>query len=55
MTLSPRLLAVLVCPRCKGDLEHRQQEEALDCLVCQLRYPIRNEIPIMLTDEATPL
>lgn len=55
MTLSPQLLAVLVCPRCKGALEHREQEAALVCPSCRLRYPIRDDIPIMLTDEATPL
>lgn len=55
MTLAPQLLAVLVCPRCKGALEHRASDAVLDCLSCRLRYPIRNDIPIMLTDEATPL
>lgn len=55
MTLSPQLLAVLVCPRCKGALEYRQQEAVLVCPSCRLRYPIRDDIPIMLTDEATPL
>jgi uncharacterized protein YbaR (Trm112 family) len=55
VTLSPKLLAVLVCPRCKGALEHREQDAVLVCPVCRLRYPIRDDIPIMLTDEATPL
>ncbi|MCC6927345.1 MAG: Trm112 family protein [Gemmatimonadaceae bacterium] len=54
MTLSPKLLAVLVCPRCKGALEHREEEAVLLCPACKLRYPIRDGIPIMLTDEATP-
>ena len=35
MTLSPQLLAVLVCPRCKGALEHREQEAALVCPSCR--------------------
>lgn len=55
MTLSPQLLAVLVCPRCKGALEHHERDAELVCLTCRLRYPIRDDIPIMLTDEATPL
>lgn len=55
MTLSPQLLAVLVCPRCKGALEHRDRESVLICPACRLQYPIRDGIPIMLTDEATPL
>lgn len=55
MTLSPQLLAVLVCPRCKGALDYRPAESALDCPRCLLRYPVRDEIPIMLVDEALPL
>lgn len=55
MTLSPQLLAVLVCPRCKGALEYQVIESALDCRRCMLRYPVRDEIPIMLVDEASPL
>ena len=55
MTLSDQLLAILVCPKCRGALEYRPKEESLICHACRLRYPIRDEIPIMLTDEATPL
>ena len=53
MSLSQELLAILVCPKCKGDLEYRETEQSLDCPVCRLRYPIRDDIPIMLIDEAT--
>ena len=55
MSLSPQLLAVLVCPRCKGPLVNREVEEALDCLQCRLRFPVRDDIPIMLIDEAVSL
>ena len=55
MSLSPQLLAVLVCPKCKGELEYREQEASLVCHACRLRYPVREDIPIMLIDEATPL
>jgi len=55
MTLSPKLLEILVCPKCKGALEYRQGEQALLCSNCRLRYPVRDDIPIMLLDEATPL
>jgi uncharacterized protein YbaR (Trm112 family) len=55
MTLSPQLLAILVCPKCKGALEYRDAEQVLVCPVCRLRYPVRDDIPIMLIDEATPL
>jgi uncharacterized protein YbaR (Trm112 family) len=55
MTISEQLLAILVCPRCKGQLEYRANEPSLVCHACRLRYPIRDGIPIMLIDEATPL
>lgn len=54
MTLSPRLLEILVCPKCKGDLEYKESEQSLVCPKCRLRYAIREDIPIMLIDEATP-
>lgn len=55
MTVSPQLLAILVCPKCKGELEYRVSEPSLVCHACKLRYPVRDGIPIMLIDEATPL
>ncbi|MEO6446527.1 MAG: Trm112 family protein [Gemmatimonadaceae bacterium] len=55
MTLPAPLLALLVCPRCKGPLEHRDAEALLICHSCKLAYPIRDDIPIMLADEASPL
>ena len=55
MTLAPELLAILVCPRCKGPLDYRVQQSALDCAACTLRYPVRDDIPVMLVDEAAPL
>ena len=55
MTLQPQLLEILVCPQCRGELEYREQEAALICRACRLRYPVRDDIPIMLVDEAVPL
>lgn len=55
MSLPPQLLAILVCPRCHGELEHREAESSLVCPACRLRYPVRDGIPIMLVDEASPL
>ncbi|MFQ5678004.1 MAG: Trm112 family protein [Gemmatimonadota bacterium] len=52
MALDERLLEILVCPQCKGELEYREEEEALLCHACRLRYAIRDDIPIMLIDEA---
>ena len=53
MTLSQTLLDLLVCPKCKGPLEFQPAELALVCAHCRLRYAIRDDIPIMLIDEAS--
>lgn len=53
--LDERLLEILVCPKCKGELTHRSEPEALECHSCALRYPVRDGIPVMLLDEAEPL
>jgi uncharacterized protein len=53
--LDPALLEILVCPRCRGDLKHQTEPPALLCENCRLRYEIREGIPILLIDEATPL
>ena len=55
MTLPQELLSILVCPKCKGALDYREQEQQLICHTCRVRYPVRDDIPIMLLDEATPL
>jgi uncharacterized protein YbaR (Trm112 family) len=55
MTLSPELLQILVCPKCKGDLEYRASPEALICHSCRRFDPVEDGIPIMLIDEAKPL
>ncbi len=55
MTLSQELLQILACPKCKGELEYREAEQSLLCQRCRLRYAVRDDIPIMLIDEATPL
>jgi uncharacterized protein YbaR (Trm112 family) len=54
MPLSPELLRILVCPKCKGELEYRPADSALLCSNCRLRFAVRDDIPIMLLDEATP-
>ena len=46
------LLEILVCPQCKGDLEYRQSPESLKCPRCHLVYSVKDNIPIMLVDEA---
>ena len=49
------LLEILVCPKCKQDVAYNEAKDALNCPNCQLAYPIRDDIPVMLIDEATPL
>jgi uncharacterized protein len=47
------LLEILVCPACKKELEYRENPESLKCMQCHRVYPVRDDIPIMLVDEAT--
>ena len=55
MTVPRQLLEILVCPKCRGELEYREKDSALLCNTCKLKYPVREGIPIMLIDEATPI
>ncbi len=50
--LPEELLSILACPKCKGDLEYREKEQKLICHKCKLAYPIVDDIPVMLVDEA---
>ena len=52
MSLDPQLLEILVCPNDRGDLDYREDESVLVCTTCGYRYPIRDDIPVMLIDEA---
>ena len=55
MGLSEKLLEILVCPKCRGDLVLTDLQDGLICEVCKLKYPIKDDIPVMLIDEALPL
>ncbi len=55
MTISQELLDILVCPKCKGPLRLNESGDGLICENCQLVYEIRDDIPVMLIDEAKPL
>jgi uncharacterized protein len=46
------LLEILVCPVCRKPLEHRVNPESLKCTECHRVYPVKDEIPIMLVDQA---
>ena len=55
MALSKELLDILVCPKCKGDIELTDKQDGLICRACKLLYPIKDDIPVMLIDEALKL
>ncbi len=58
MPISKELLEILACPKCKGDLEYIESGphgEGLFCPKCKLFYPIKEDIPIMLIEEAIKL
>ncbi|MBU1275946.1 MAG: Trm112 family protein [Proteobacteria bacterium] len=55
MALRPDLLEILACPQCKQSVELGPDGAWLICAACGLRYPVRDDIPIMLPDEAQPL
>ncbi|MDQ6969339.1 MAG: Trm112 family protein [Mariprofundus sp.] len=53
--LDKALMDILACPKCKGDVEYNNRKNGLLCPACQLEYPIRDDIPVMLIDEAKDL
>jgi uncharacterized protein YbaR (Trm112 family) len=55
MAISKELLEILACPQCKGDIYLNEAQDGLICEKCRLIYEIKDEIPIMLIEEAKPL
>jgi uncharacterized protein YbaR (Trm112 family) len=55
MSLSKELLEILACPKCKQEIELSADEKWLICGKCKLKYPIKDEIPVMLIEEAQKL
>jgi hypothetical protein len=55
MALNPELLDILACPQCKGDIRLNAAEDGLICDQCRLVYEIKDDIPIMLVDQAKPI
>lgn len=53
MPISEQLLEILVCPACRAKVELKPDGSALKCVECKRVYPIRDDIPVMLIDEAT--
>lgn len=52
MALSRDLLDILVCPLCKAGLQLKPDESGLKCTQCKRVYPIRDDIPVMIVEEA---
>jgi uncharacterized protein YbaR (Trm112 family) len=55
MALNEELLEILVCPRCKQRLELTESNDALVCRKCKLRYPVEDDIPVLIESAAEPL
>jgi len=55
MSVKKELLEILRCPKCKGPIHPNSDETGLICEQCRLMYEIREDIPIMLLDEAKPI
>jgi uncharacterized protein YbaR (Trm112 family) len=53
--ISKELLDILACPKCKGPVKLTEEADGLICKACQLLYEIRDDIPVMLIDEAKKL
>lgn len=53
--LDKELMEILACPKCKGKVEYNEAGDGLVCAACKLEYPIRDDIPVMLIDEAKTL
>lgn len=53
--MDARLLEILACPVCKGGLLYRREAQALVCRLDRLAFPVRDDIPVMLEEEARQL
>lgn len=53
--LDKKLLSILVCPQCKGEVAVADNGGSITCKACQLKYPVREDIPVMLVEEAMDL
>ena len=53
--MNNKLIQILVCPVCKGPLIYKKPLGELICKPCRLAYPVRDDIPVMLEDEARKL
>ncbi len=52
MAVDTELLEILVCPNDRGEVVYHEAEQIIECTMCGYRYPVRDDIPVMLIDEA---
>jgi uncharacterized protein len=52
VNLDPSLLEILACPNCRGELRIDEGADELVCTGCGYGYPVRDDIPVLLIDEA---
>ena len=52
MAVEEKLLKILACPKCKGEVRYEAERDEIVCDACRLIYPVRDDIPVMLIDEA---
>jgi uncharacterized protein len=52
MALDTKLLEILACPNCRGEVDYKEAEQVIECRSCHYRYPVRDDIPVMLVEEA---
>jgi uncharacterized protein len=52
MSVDAELLEILVCPNDRGAIDYLEGEQEIVCRTCGYRYPVRDDIPVMLIDEA---
>jgi uncharacterized protein len=52
MALDAKLLEILACPNCHGEVDYKESEQVIECRNCHYRYPVRDDIPVMLIEEA---
>ena len=53
MPIDPRLLEILICPACRGEIRALDDDAGIECRACQRVYPIRDGIPVMIVEEAS--
>lgn len=54
MAVDQSLIELLICPSCHGEIVYKDRRKLIICTECGLQYPVRDNVPVMLVDEATP-